>query len=144
MKLVKQISIFVENTAGRLAEVLRDLAESDINIIALSIADTTDFGIVRIIVNDPDKAYAVIKEKGLSARITNVVAVEMSTEVGGLAQVLSKLNDAGVNMEYMYAFNGRFNNSAVVIIRVDDNEKLIGAAEKHGLRLLDSDEAYSL
>ena len=144
MKSVKQISIFVENTAGRMAAILSELAENNININALSIADTSDFGILRLIVNDPDKAYDVIKKKGLSARITNVVAVEMSTEVGGLADVLSKLSEAGVNIEYMYAFNGRFNNSAVVILRVDDNEKLIGTAEKHGLKLLDPEEAYSL
>ena len=94
--------------------------------------------------DNPDTAYDVIKKNGLSVRLTNVVAVEMSTEVGGLADVISKLNEAEVNIEYMYAFNGRFNNSAVVILRVDDSEKLINTAEKYGLKLLDSDEAYSL
>lgn len=144
MKSVKQISIFVENTAGRMAHILKCLAENRIDIKALSIADTSDFGILRLIVDNPDTAYDVIKKNGLSVRLTNVVAVEMSTEVGGLADVISKLNEAGVNIEYMYAFNGRFNNSAVVILRVDDSEKLINTAEKYGLKLLDSDEAYSL
>lgn len=144
MKSVKQISIFVENTAGRMARILKCLAENKIDIKALSIADTSDFGILRLIVDNPDTAYDVIKKNGLSVRLTNVVAVEMSTEVGGLADVISKLNEAEVNIEYMYAFNGRFNNSAVVILRVDDSEKLINTAEKYGLKLLDSDEAYSL
>lgn len=143
MKLVKQISIFIENKAGRMAQVLEAIAEHGININALSIADTADFGILRLIVNDPDRAYGIIKELGMAVKLTDVVAAAISTDVGGLATVMSKLKDTGIDIEYMYAFNGRFHDGAVVILRVNDNDKLIEAAESRGIELLDAEDAYA-
>lgn len=142
MKLVKQLSIFVENKTGRMADVLSSIAEHGININALSIADTTDFGILRLIVNAPEEAYEFIKERGMAVKLTEVVAVAMDQKPGGLADVMTKLKDTDINIEYMYAFNGRFHNGAVVILRVNDNERLINVAKEKGLTLLDADDAY--
>ena len=143
MKLVKQISIFIENKSGRMAQVLEAIAERGININALSIADTSDFGILRLIVNDPESAYIIIKELGMAVKLTVVVAAAISSDVGGLADVMSKLKDTGIDIEYMYAFNGRFHNGAVVILRVNDNDRLIEIAEKRGIELLDAEDAYA-
>ena len=144
MKLVKQISIFIENKTGRMAQVLSTIAENNINLNALSIADTTDFGILRLIVNDPEKAYEAIKELGMAVKLTDVAALAVSPEVGGLAREVSKFKDTGIDIEYMYAFNGKFHNGAVVIIRVNDNQKLLEIAEEKGLKLLSPEEAYSI
>jgi hypothetical protein len=101
---VEQISIFLENKPGALAEVTRILGDSGINIRALSLADTKDFGILRLIVNDNDRARQVLDQKGFTVRKTEVVAVEVPDRPGGLADILKSLADAGVNVEYLYAF----------------------------------------
>jgi hypothetical protein len=101
---VEQISIFLENKAGRLAEVTRILGEGGINIRALSLADTSDFGILRLIVNDHEKAKKILKEHGFTVGRTEVVAVEVEDRPGGLSSILQILYEAGINVEYMYAF----------------------------------------
>jgi len=103
---IKQISIFLENKQGRLAAVTKLLAEEGVNIRALSIADTSDFGILRLIVNEPDKAYKVLKEQGFTVSMTEVIGVAMSDEPGGLAGVMEILEKRQVNIEYLYAFVG--------------------------------------
>lgn len=101
---VEQISIFLENKSGRLADVAGVLAESGINIRALSLADTTDFGILRLIVNDTEKAKQVLKSNGFTVGKTEVIAVEVADRPGGLAEILTIVKDEGINVEYMYAF----------------------------------------
>lgn len=143
MVKVKQISIFLENKSGRLAKVTKVLAESGINIRALSIADTTDFGILRLIVNDPEKAWDVLKSKGFTVSSTEVIAIRIPDHPGGLASILQKLDDLGINIEYMYAFVGKSHGEAVVVFKVDAIENAIPILEKSGLCLLKGDEVYS-
>ncbi len=143
MKLVKQISIFIENKSGKMADALSAIADKGININALSIADTADFGILRLIVNDPDKAHKAIQELGMAVKLTDVAAVAIDSGVGGLANVITPLKNTGVDIEYMYAFNGKFHNGSVVILRVNDNEKFLQVAKEKGLTLLSEEEAYS-
>lgn len=142
--MVKQISLFLENKKGRLAYVCRVLGEANINIRALSIADTTDFGVLRLIVNDPDKAYRVLKEKGLVVSVTTVLATEVPDTPGGLAGILEKLEKAGIDVEYTYAFIGTTSKDALVIIRVENPEEAAAVMTKAGVRILRGEEIYSL
>jgi len=116
--MAKQLSVFLENKTGRLASVTRVLGEAGINIRALSIADTSDFGILRIIVNDPQKAYAILKDAGFTVSETEVIGVRVKDIPGGLATVLEKMSDANLNIEYMYAFLGTSENDALVIFKI--------------------------
>ena len=112
---VEQISIFIENKSGRLAEVTRVLGSKGINIRALSLADTSDFGILRLIVDQTDLAKAALKEQGFTVSKTEVVAVEVPDQPGGLSGILDVLDKASVNVEYMYAFVERCGGNAVII-----------------------------
>ena len=141
---VKQISIFLENKSGRLAKVTKVLGENGINIRALSIADTTDFGILRLIVNDPDKAYKVLKEAGFTLGTTDVIAVEVPDVPGGLYQTLQILERAGINIEYLYAFMSVPSHGALVIFRVEDSNAAMQFLEAHKIRVLDGAEVYTL
>ena len=118
--LTKQISIFVENRTGRLAEIAQLLADYDINLRSLSVADTSRFGVLRIIVYDPYSVEKLLKEKGFAVSITSVISVRMDDRPGGLAEVLKVLADNNINVEYMYAFQAS-NNEAYVIMRVDND-----------------------
>lgn len=142
--MVKQISLFLENKKGRLAHVCRVLGDAGINIRALSIADTADFGVLRLIVNDPDKASSVLKEKGFVANITDVLAVEVSDSPGGLAGVLEKLDQAGVDVEYTYAFIGTTSKEAIVIIRVENPQEALSIIEKSGVNIVRGEKIYTL
>jgi len=141
---VEQISVFLENKSGRLAEVMRVLGSSGINIRALSIADTSDFGILRIIVNDKDKALAVLKDKDFTVSKTEVVAVEVADTPGGLSKILDLLDNQGVNVEYMYAFIERSSDNAVIIFRFDENDKAIKVLLGAGISILDGSKVYSI
>ena len=123
---IKQLSIFVENKAGGLEPIINTLGKGGINIRALSIADTTDFGILRIIVDDDKKAREILKENGVISKVTDVIAVYIDDCSGGLAAVLDIVAAAGVNIEYMYAFLGRKEGKAVMVLKADDE----AAAEK--------------
>ena len=142
--LVKQISIFVENKSGRLAEITRILAENNIDISALSIADTTDFGILRLIVNKPGEAEEVLKENGLAVRCTEVIGISVEDKPGGLAKVLEILQQNGVGIEYMYAFVGKISNAALVIIRADNADLAVETLQKNNISLVTSDTVYKL
>jgi len=142
--MVKQISLFLENKKGRLAQVCRELGEAGINIRALSVADTTDFGVLRLIVNEPDLAYRVLGEKGFVVSITEVLAVQVPDHPGGLAGVLEKLEQAGINVEYAYAFIGTAKKDAVVIIRVENPQQARKAIESSGVSLLRGEQLYAL
>jgi hypothetical protein len=122
---VKQISVFLENKSGRLAQVTRALGDNQINIRALSIADTTDFGILRLIVDKPEEANSILRAEGFMVSETAVIAVEVPDRPGGLADILATLGQAGINIEYLYAFIGQSSDKAQVIFRVDDSDKAI-------------------
>jgi hypothetical protein len=137
-----QISVFVENRPGRLAEITEILAEAGTDIRAMSIADTQDFGILRLIVNGPDKAVRALKNHDCTVSVTPVLAVEISDKPGGLASVLRVLADGNVNVEYLYAFISRKENNAYVIFRVEDNESAIAVLGAKGISIVDSNQIY--
>jgi len=141
---VKQISVFLENKAGRLSEVTAILAEAGINIRALSVADTSDFGVLRLIVNDNQKALEVLKNNGFSVGITDVVAVEVSDKPGGLHLILDLLYKAQINVEYMYAFVQQSGNNAVMIFRFDHIDEAIRLLEENGLTVINGSKVYTL
>ncbi len=142
--LVKQISVFLENKSGRLAEVSRVLGRNNINISALSIADTTDFGILRLIVNNPGLAEKVLAENGFAVGLTDVIAVAIEDRPGGLCDTLNVLESANIDIEYMYAFVGKSENEAMVIIRVEDPEKAARLLIENNIKVLPSENVYSL
>ncbi len=133
MNNIRQISVFVENKQGRLSAITQILKDNDINIRALSIADTKDFGILRIIVSDPDTACAKLREASCTVTITEVVAISIDDEMGRLSEVMNLLRDAEVDIEYMYAFLSKSANKASIILRVNDNEKAHDAFTKGGI-----------
>lgn len=137
---VRQISIFIENRPGQLAAVTTLLGEAGINIRALSLADTTDFGILRLIVNDVDGALNVLKREGFPVDATEVVAVEVEDRPGGLASILNILQKDGINVEYMYVFVQKKKDSAVVIFRFDDNGRAVRALLREGVSILKEEE----
>ena len=141
---VEQISIFIENKSGRLAEVTRVLGSKGINIRALSLADTSDFGILRLIVNNVETAKAALKEKGFTVSKTEVVAVEVPDRPGGLSALLQTLDSNSINVEYMYAFVERCGGNAVIIFRFDETDKAIGTLNDAGFTILEGERLYSL
>jgi hypothetical protein len=141
---VEQISIFLENKSGRLAEVTHVLSGAGVNIRALSLADTADFGILRLIVNQGDLAKQVMKEHGFTVGKTEVVALEVPDRPGGLGEILKILYEAGINVEYMYAFVQRSGDNAVIIFRFDEIDKAISVLTSAGVRVLRGEEVYSL
>ncbi|MEW5772622.1 MAG: ACT domain-containing protein [Thermodesulfobacteriota bacterium] len=141
---VEQISIFLENRAGRLSEVTRVLSESGVNIRALSLADTSDFGILRLIVSDFEKAKKVLKENGFTVGRTTVVAVEVEDKPGGLHNILHLLSGQGINVEYMYAFVQQSGKNAVLIFRFDRTDEAIDILQKNGLKIVPGEELYKI
>ena len=140
---VDQIAVFLENKSGRLAEITSILADNDINIRALSVADTADFGILRLIVNKVEEAQAVLKKGGFTVSKTSVVAVAVPDRVGGLASVLRAVTEGGYNVEYMYAYAHRADGSAVMIFRFDDMVNAMTMLQKKGFALVSSHEICS-
>jgi len=141
---VQQISVFLENKCGRMAAVTKLLAQAGVNIRALSIADTSDFGILRLIVDKPDLAYQVLKEHDFTVSRTEVIAVEMPDTPGGLARVLDILDRENINLEYLYAFLGRSGHQAINIFRVEKIDDTVRVLEKHHIQVLPEEEVYSL
>lgn len=141
---IKQISIFVENKPGRLSNITKLLGENGIDIRALSVADTKDFGILRLIVNKPDAACEVLKNADCTVSITNVIAIGINDEPGGLAEIMEALYGANISVEYMYAFISKSENQAYVILRVDNNDKAIEAMKENNFKILTSDEVYDM
>jgi hypothetical protein len=135
---INQISVFLENNAGRLAEVTRVLANAQINIRAISIADTADFGILRIIVDRQDEAVKALNESGFTTRVTGVVVVEIGDKPGCLADVMELFQRAGVNIEYLYASLEGASGKAVVIFKLADIEKGLLIVRENGLTAIES------
>ncbi|MBP5284731.1 MAG: ACT domain-containing protein [Kiritimatiellae bacterium] len=134
---IRQISIFLENRPGQLSQICRDLAAADINIATLSLADTSEFGIVRMIVDDHEKAKAELERKGHAVNVTQVVAVCVPDRPGGMAGVMECLDRAGVNIEYSYAFAFHSGEKAVLVFRFGDNAKALEALRAAGYVTLD-------
>jgi hypothetical protein len=132
---IRQVSVFIENKVGRIMEITEVLGESDINLRALSLADTSDFGILRMIVDNIDKAVKVLKDKGFIVKETDVVAVEVPDKPGGLAQVLEVLCIANINVEYMYAFFEQPKDKALLIFRFEDPERAIELLSAKGIQI---------
>ncbi|MBW2567766.1 MAG: ACT domain-containing protein [Deltaproteobacteria bacterium] len=141
---VEQISIFLENKTGRLAEVTSILAEAGINIRGLSLADTSDFGVLRLIVDNNSKAEEVLKNKGFTVSKTRVVAVEVQDEPGGLNKILSLLDKSGINVEYMYAFVRQSGNNAVIIFRFDHTDEAVKLLKDCGITVIDGSKVYAM
>ena len=137
---IKQLSIFVENKPGRLHTIMDALGDNGINISALSIADTTDFGILRVIVDNIEKAREVLKEIGVISKVTDVIAVYIDDKVGGLAALLDHVSDAGLSINYMYAFLGRTEGKALMVMKPDDMENAVAMFESKGIKLAGPDE----
>ena len=129
---MKQISIFLENRRGQLYQICRDLAEAGVSIVTLSLADTSDFGIVRMIVDDYEKAHETLTDKGHVVNVCKVVAVCVPDRVGGMAEVLAALDKAGVDIEYSYAFAEHRGEKAVLVFRFADNAKAEAALAAGG------------
>ena len=141
---VKQLSVFLENKPGALKALTAALAESGIDMRAFSLAETSDFGIARVIVDDVDKTAAVLREAGFVHSVTPVIGVALSDTPGGLDSILQVLADAQVNIEYMYAFLGGRENAAYMIFRVADDTKASAALTAKGIRLVEPDEMANL
>jgi len=141
--MVKQISVFLENKAGRIADLTEVLSINDINIRALCIADTTDFGILRLIVSDPDKAQVVLKGAGFTVAATEVIAISIPDKPGGLHDALTSFDTLNLTIEYMYAFPKVKEGWAYVIIRVENPEKAIAALVENGIIILPAEQVYA-
>lgn len=141
---VKQLSIFVENRSGRMAEITRKIADAGIDIRALSIADTTDFGILRLIVDKPEQAEHTLKGKGLTVSLTDVIAMQIADKPGGFADAISHLTAANIDVEYMYAFVCRREGQACVIIRVENNADAIKVLKENNIGMLTQDEIFRM
>ena len=141
MKL-KQLSVFLENKPGQLNTPVQALADAGINIVTLSLADTKQFGILRLLVRDWEKAQQVLEEAECVVNVTDVVAVDVPDRPGGLAKVLSIVQDAGINVEYMYAFTSRVGDRAVLVFRFEDPDRAIEVLENAGMDVVDKVELY--
>lgn len=141
---IKQISVFLENKRGRLYEALKALADAQINIRALSIADTSEFGILRLIVTQPDKAKEILEKNEFTVKLTNVVAMAVKDKPGGLAEALKYLYDANVNIEYIYAFVEKSGEQAVVVLRTENMDRTISLLQEKGIKLLSWDDVLAL
>jgi hypothetical protein len=133
---VAQISVFLENRSGGLADVVDVLAKHSIDIKAVALADMADFGILRLIVDDPDRTRAVLKENGFTADKTRVVAVEVPDRPGGLRDTLHALKRSGINVEYMYSAARRAGERAVIVFRLDELGRALDALRGAGITLL--------
>ena len=140
--MLRQISVFLENKKGRLAIATKLLGDRGIDLVALSIADTTDFGIMRCLVDRPDEAIAVLSENGFTASTTEVLAVQVPDVPGGLAHVLQIIDDAGINVEYLYSFVRTPNDNALILFRVDDTELCQKIFAENGIVTLTDEQVY--
>ncbi|MFW6386797.1 MAG: ACT domain-containing protein [Bacillota bacterium] len=140
---IKQISVFVENEPGRLADVTSILADNGIDLSAVSISDTTDFGILRMIVNQPEKTEEILRGAGFTVSVTEVLVISVENRPGGLAGALKVLADDGIGVEYMYAI-GKETEKALIVLRVEDTEAAVELLEEAGFGVLPSDAVYEL
>lgn len=140
--IIEQISVFIENKSGRLNEVMAILGDNDINVSALSIADTAEYGIVRMIVTDPEKAVRLLKEQAFTVSITPVICCKTPNKPGGLKKMLNFLDEDGISIEYMYAFS--VGEDASIILKTEDCNKSIESLKSHQMELLSASEIYQI
>lgn len=140
---IKQLSVFIENRSGRLEQVTQVLKENNINIVSISLADTSDYGMLRLILSDPDQAASILKENGFSATITNVIAVTFTQHVGQLSELLILLSSSGIDIEYMYSLTSGEHNASIVL-KTSDQKKAIDVISQSAIELLSPQEAYRL
>ena len=133
--MIKQISVFLENKKGRLSDVTKTIAENKIDIKALTLADTKDFGVLRLIVTDPDKCVKIFKENNFVAQETEVIAIEIEDAPGGLSKVLGILNANDINIEYIYATVEKIKNKAIVIFRIDEKDKAKSVLKENNINI---------
>lgn len=136
---IKQLSVFLENSTGRLQSALQVLKDENINIVSLSLADTSDYGMLRMIVSNPDKAKESLKAAGLSAHLTDVIAIKLPHTVGSLQSVLAKISEAGINVEYMYALSTKDEN-ACIVLKPADKDVCASALEGSGFNFVTNEE----
>jgi len=142
---IKQVSVFLENKSGRLAEVTSILGSNDIDITALTIADTAEFGILRLIVDKPDKAVEVLRKHNFSVDITEVIAIRVDNKPGGLSVALNHLQDNNIGIEYMYSYLGNTGDGkAIIIIRVEDTQSTVKILKDNGIDIVSADEIYNI
>jgi hypothetical protein len=141
---IKQLSVFIENKPGRLADITEVLAANHIDIRAISVADTSDFGILRIIVDKPDEAVVALKEAGMTVSLSRVIAVGIGDITGEFAKAIRILADTGISVEYIYAFVSRDKGKAYVIIRTDDSKKAAEILTEKGVEILCADDLYKM
>ncbi len=137
---IKQISVFLENKSGRLTEVLEALGKEKINITALSIADTTEYGILRVIVSDPQKALLLLKKEGFTINVTEVISIRTPSEAGSFARTLRIFSDEGISVEYMYAFS--MEGKSMLVMKTEDTSRALSAIQKHKMDLLQAGDLY--
>lgn len=140
--IIKQLSVFLENRAGRLTELTGILSKHGLNITALSLAETSEYGVVRMVVSDPESALTILKDSIFAVRLTEVVCVETPNSAGSLSRVLSILNDNGIAVEYLYAFS--HGETAHAVIRTDNIAGTIEILRRHKVELLQSSRMYRL
>lgn len=140
--LVKQLSVFLENKRGRFTEIINLLGEADINMYAFTVAENSDFGILRLIVSDPEKALSVLRENKYAVNLTDVICLHCPNRPGALAKAMNIITKAGIFIEYMYAFSEK--EAANVIIRPDDLDKCINVLKENKLTLLAASELYKI
>ena len=140
--IAKQLSVFLENKTGRLTVVSQLLGENGINMSAYTLADTSDFGILRMIVSDPEKAYDVLKDAGFTVKVSDVIGLSCPNEPGALAKALTILSNNGVEIEYLYAFS--VNESANVILKPNEIAHCIEVLKAHKLELISASELYKI
>ncbi len=141
--MIKQISVFLENKSGRLVRVAQVLGDAGINIRGLSIADTSDFGILRLIVDRPEVAIEELKDKGVMATVTEVIAMEIPDTPGGLAKVLAYLNEAKINIEYLYSFIEKPTTNAIIMMRVERIDDALAVLKEKNVPIVGGDRIYS-
>ena len=141
---IKQISVFMETRRGRLAEITKVLSDNDIDMRAINIADTTDFGILRMIVDDPEKAERVLRENNMTASVTDVLAVSIDDTVGAFSKVIALLKEENISIEYIYSFIGEKSAKAVIVIKTNDSEHAIQLLQQGGINVLSSDDLNNL
>jgi hypothetical protein len=144
MTEIKQISLFVENKPGRMAKVSKTLSDANVNIRALTIAEAGDFGVIRMVVNDPEKGYKVLKDNGFTVSATEVLAVEMKDTPGGLYAIVNTLGESSVNVDYAYAFVTAKAQKAMLILRVDDISKAREALGAKGIKIATREEIQAI
>lgn len=140
---IKQLSVFVENREGRLEQVTQTLADNNISIVCISLADTSEYGMLRLVVSDPDRAKTILKENGFSAMLTNVIGVKLPHYFGELHKLTKILSGGNLNIEYMYALTSGKDNAAI-IIKTSNNDEALKAIQASTFELINPSDAYNL